>query len=586
MKVAHLTTVDLSLLFLIRPQLLSIVEMGGEGVGISAPGPFVEELEAAGIRHVALTSSTRGMAPWQDLKAAVQLWRILRRERPDILHTHNPKPGLYGRVLGRLAGVPIVINTVHGLYAAPDDSLPKRLLVYVLETIAARFSDAELVQSSEDLALLSRWRISPRGRARFLGNGVDLARFDPRRTDATDRRRIRAQLGISDGQVVVGMVGRLVEEKGYPELFSAARILKSDYVVLVIGPDDDVKGDALDPALIRQAQADGVRFLGMRTDLEHLYRAMDLFVLPSHREGFPRAAMEAAAMGLPVVATDIRGCREVVEHGVNGLLIPVQDPDALANAIRKLGEDGELRAELGAAGYQKARHSFDEDRVVATVIDTYRQVAVRKGLTNLAEALGSDRGSPSLRLANPTDAIAIARLHLENIVSGFLSRLGRRFLVTLYRALISWPGAVVVVVDAGAGPIGFVAGVMDTAAFYKGFLLQHGAAAFVSGFPALLHPANIRRAWETLTYRGAGIAANAELLSMAVDPNWRGRGLGNQLGKKLLEALASVGATPVRVVVGAANAAAVSAYERMGFVHAGSTEVHAGEISRVLVWPA
>lgn len=149
MKVAHLTTVDLSLRYLVFSQMLAVRDAGGEAIGISAPGPWVDELEAAGIRHIPLHSSTRGMDIPADLRAARQLWKILRRENLDVLHTHNPKPGLYGRVLGRLAGVPIVVNTVHDLYATPDDPLPKRALFYALEAFASRFSDAELVQNPE-----------------------------------------------------------------------------------------------------------------------------------------------------------------------------------------------------------------------------------------------------------------------------------------------------------------------------------------------------------------------------------------------------------------------------------------------------
>ena len=388
MKVMHITTVDLSLRFLVRPQLLSIVHMGGQAVGVSAPGPWVDELTADGIRHVALHASTRGAAPLQDLRAAGQFWRVLRSERPDVLHTHNPKPGLYGRLLGWLARVPIVVNTVHGLYATPDDPLIKRGLVYSIEALASRFSDAELVQSAEDLALLKRWRIVPRGKARLLGNGVDLRRFDPDRSDGRTRDRLRREFGIADDQIVVGIVGRLVEEKGFLELFAAAASLDPRYVVVVVGPADDAKGDALTSEVISRARAGGVRFLGMRTDVDELYRAMDIFVLPSHREGFPRSAMEAAAMGLPVIASDIRGCREVVEHGFNGLLIPVRDAEALAAAIRNLGEDHAARTRMGAAGRQKARLSFDEDQIVSIVVDTYRRVAQRKGLLQLVADLG------------------------------------------------------------------------------------------------------------------------------------------------------------------------------------------------------
>ena len=385
MKVAHLTTVDLSLRYLVFPQMLAVRDQGGESIGISAPGPWVEELEAAGIRHIPLRSSTRGMNVLADLRAARELWKILRRENLDVLHTHNPKPGLYGRVLGRLAGVPIVVNTVHGLYATPDDPIAKRALVYVLEALAARFSDAELVQNPEDLTLLTRWRITPPARTELLGNGVDLERFRPDKYDGAHRTAVRNEWGVGDDQIVVGIVGRLVAEKGYPELFEAVQQLDERFVLVCIGPHDPDKADELPRELIETARADGVRFLGMRTDVDALYPALDLFVLPSHREGFPRAAMEAAASGLPVIATDIRGCRQVVEPGVNGLLVPVKDPAALAAAIRRLGEDAATRVAMGRAGRQRAEQHFDERQVVDKVMAAYREVARRKGLDHLLE---------------------------------------------------------------------------------------------------------------------------------------------------------------------------------------------------------
>ena len=172
--IAHLTTVDLSLRFLVLPQLEAPLAAGIRSVGISAPGPWVGELADRGIEHLALGTSTRGMNLRKDLRAAWDLYRALRRLRPQVLHTHNPKPGLYGRVMGRLAGVPIVVNTVHGLYATPDDPLVKRLVVYGLEACASRFSDLELVQSAEDAALMKRLKLAPTRRVVLLGNGIDL----------------------------------------------------------------------------------------------------------------------------------------------------------------------------------------------------------------------------------------------------------------------------------------------------------------------------------------------------------------------------------------------------------------------------
>ncbi|HWH36074.1 MAG TPA: glycosyltransferase family 4 protein [Acidimicrobiales bacterium] len=373
MRVAHLTTVDTSLRYLLLPQLLAVVAEGGVAIGISAPGDSVDHLAGLGIEHRPLASSTRSADLRADLRAAAELWSVLRREHFDVLHTHNPKPGLYGRVLGRLAGVPVVVHTTHGLYATTEDRWPKRLAVYLAEALAARFSHAELVQNPEDLALMTRLHILPRGRGVLLGNGIDLERFDPDR-HGNARAVMRRRLGIGDDQLVVGTVGRLVAEKGHRELFEAMTLLDRHYQLVVVGPEDPEKADALPAEVLDAARARGVRLLGMRSDVEELYAAMDIFVLASHREGFPRAAMEAAAMGLPVVATDIRGCREIVVDGDNGLLVRPRDPAALAAAIARLGPDAGLRARMGARGRARARTDFDERQVVARVLDTYAQI--------------------------------------------------------------------------------------------------------------------------------------------------------------------------------------------------------------------
>jgi glycosyltransferase involved in cell wall biosynthesis len=378
-KIAHLTTIDLSLRFLMLAQLGALRDEGHEVVGISAPGPWVADLERAGIRHVPLESSTRGANVGADARSALELWRVLRRERPDVLHTHNPKPGIYGRIIGRMAGVPIVVNTVHGLYATPDDAWTRRVGVYAVEAVASRFSDAELILNAEDFELMRRMRLTKR--PRLIGSGVDLERFDPDRFTQAERRAVRKELGVEPNQLVIGTVGRLVAEKGYPELFAAVRRLDpSRFVLVVIGAADPDKRDALSKDLLAGARADGVRVLGHRDNVDALYAAMDVFVLASHREGYPRAAMEAAAMGLPIVATDIRGCREVVQHGHNGFLVPPRDASSIANSITRLGDSSRLRTTMGDAGHALARVRFDEQRVARVVLDTYGEVAARKGI--------------------------------------------------------------------------------------------------------------------------------------------------------------------------------------------------------------
>jgi glycosyltransferase involved in cell wall biosynthesis len=375
-RLVHVTTVDMSLALLLGRQLRAFADAGMEVIGVSAPGPFVPQLESWGIRHIALQHATRSAAPGQDVLAFKELRGLFRRLRPDIVHTHNPKPGLYGRLAARTTGVPGVVNTVHGLYASPEDRAVTRWVVYTLERLASLCSAAELVQNAEDLALLERLGV-PKDKLVLLGNGVDLERFRPRPAPH-ERRRARAVLGVSGEVVVVGTVARLVWQKGFRELFAAAELLRErcpKVLFVVVGGSDPDKSDAIGREDQEEASRRGrIVFAGSREKMEEVYQAFDMFVLPSHREGFPRSAMEAAATGLPVIATDIRGCRQAVSHGVSGLLVPLRDPPRLAAAIEELAADAELRRRMGAAGRRKAEAEFDDRTVVAKTLEAYERV--------------------------------------------------------------------------------------------------------------------------------------------------------------------------------------------------------------------
>jgi glycosyltransferase involved in cell wall biosynthesis len=373
-RLLHVTTTDISLELLLGPQLRAFRDGGYDVHTASAPGPFVAGLVADGIAHHPLRHATRAFALGHDAAAPAELYRLFRRLRPDIVHTHNPKPGVYGRMAARAARVSLVVNTQHGLYAQLADRAARRLPVYALERLAATCSDVELIQNPQDLQTLVRLRV-PRKKLRLLGNGVDLDRFHPQPADV--RKAVRAELGVDEDQIVVGAVGRLVWEKGYAELFAAAKRLlarRDDLAVVVAGPFDADKGDPLTPADTAAAEAAGVRFLGHRDDPERLYAAFDIYVLASHREGFPRSAMEAAASGLPIVATDIRGCREVVDHDRTGLLVPARDPTALEAAIDRLAGDAATRRRLGQAASARARAEFDQCRVIARTLEVYAEL--------------------------------------------------------------------------------------------------------------------------------------------------------------------------------------------------------------------
>jgi glycosyltransferase involved in cell wall biosynthesis len=383
LRVAHITTVDQSLRYLLLNQMRSIAQAGYEVTGISAPGSDVPVIESMGIRHIAVPL-TRRLTPLADLRALVQLYHIFRREQFTIVHTHTPKPGLLGQLAARMAGAPVVVNTVHGFYF--HEHMPRlwREFYITMERIAARCSDLVLSQSREDLDTAIRLGICPRERIQLLGNGIDIQRFDRNRVDPATLAHLRSTLGLPSGVPVIGFVGRLVVEKGILELARAVQQVQSRFgpvTLLIVGGVDREKAGALNHEDIQAAAGTATCiFAGVRQDMPDMYALMDVFALPSYREGFPRAPMEASAMGAPCVVTNVRGCREAVEHERNGLIVPLRDVDALAEALIRLLRDHDRRRAMGDAGRRMAREQFDERLVFQRVLAAYHRLLNEKGV--------------------------------------------------------------------------------------------------------------------------------------------------------------------------------------------------------------
>jgi glycosyltransferase involved in cell wall biosynthesis len=383
-KVAHITTVDSSLRYLLLDQLIELRAAGYEVIGVSSPGADVPIIEAAGIRHIS-APMTRNFTPLADAVSLWKLYRVMRRERFTLVHTHNAKPGLLGQLAARMAGVPIVVNTVHGFYFHEHMPKARRWFYLILEKIGARCSDVILSQNREDIETALKLGVCSPARIHHLGNGIDLRRFDPRKLDRRKLVQLRAEIGLPPAGPVVGFVGRLVADKGLPELLQAAAIIRKQLPqarFLIIGPADDEKRDALTPEVAqRYGVSDVCLFPGPRQDLPELLGLMDVFVLPSHREGFPRSPMEASAMGVPCVVSDVRGCREVVDHGRNGLIVPLGDVKGLSDALLRLLSDPAEAKRLGAEGRFIAAQRFDQRTVFGTVQREYRRLLRSKGLT-------------------------------------------------------------------------------------------------------------------------------------------------------------------------------------------------------------
>jgi len=389
-KVAHIAASDVTLTTLLLNQLHHFREAGFEVAGIAARGPHAKDLDAAGVPFFEIPVS-RAFGPLGDLRALVALIRVLRREKFDIIHTHTPKGGLIGQYAGLLAGVPLRMHTIHGLYF-PGFMRPEHRWRYVwLERITLAFSHHNFSQNPEDIPVAVDEKIARPDRLEQIGNGIPLERFDPASFSAEQRRAIRRELGYTDEHLVVGMVGRLVAEKGYYDAFEAARIVKQrvpNARFLFVGRFEP-KFDAIKPEdLALRGIADIAQFLGHRDDLPRLYAAMDVFMLPSHREGFPRSVMEAAAMAKPSVVTAIRGCRQTVDDELTGLMVPLRDPPALAAALERLLLDPEERRRLGAAAREKALREFDEAKIIDAIIAAYRRLSADAPKTLIGRVLG------------------------------------------------------------------------------------------------------------------------------------------------------------------------------------------------------
>ncbi len=391
-KVAYITSVDSTVHYILLNQILYLKREGYEVHAVCSKGPLMGEIESRGI-PVFTIEIQRRISPLADLRALWQLYRLFLRERYTIVHTHTPKPGLLGQLAARMAHVPIVVNTVHGFYFHDHMNRWARAFFIALAKIAAFCSDKILSVNSEDIATAIKEGICPSWKIEYLGNGIDLTTFDPQRFSDADVARSRQELRAPHDVGIVGFVGRLAaKRKGFCDFLSAARCVLErlpDIRFLIIGEADHGKPDAVEPSVaVDYGIAEHCVFLGQRPNYELplLYRTMNVLVLPSLFEGMPRAVMEASAMQVPAVVTDVKGNREAIEHGRNGLLVPLGDVQALAEAMVELLTDREKARRMGEEGRRIALQRFDEYRVFDKVRDEYERLLREKGLVGPTRA--------------------------------------------------------------------------------------------------------------------------------------------------------------------------------------------------------
>lgn len=375
-RVAQVATSPLSIRFLLMDQIERLRRDGYEVEAVSAPGAALQEVQARGI-PVQTVPLLREPSPVADLRSVAALKELFARRRYHVVHSHTPKAGLLAPLAARLARTPVILHTIHGLLFHDRTPPARRAFGMACELWTGRLSHRLLSQTHEDVRVANRYRLSSADRIEYIGNGIDVGRFSRDRIPDA-RAELRAQFGFLDDVVVVGMVGRLVEEKGFREFVHAmAQVMaaKPNVSMLLVAPDDPGQSDGIPPErLLKMVDRSRVRHLGFRSDLPELYSAMDVFVLPSHREGIPRTVLEASSMELAVVASNIRGCREAVVDGLTGLLVEPRNPRALAEAISSLVDDSEERSRMGKAGRNHVVSEFDAELVLGRLSEYYSRV--------------------------------------------------------------------------------------------------------------------------------------------------------------------------------------------------------------------
>ncbi len=383
MKICQLCAVDFTLNHFLLPLIDGMQTAGWRVTAVCSNGPLLKALSERGYTIEAVAIA-RSMNPVAALGSTIDLIRLFRRERFDVLHVHTPVAALIGRVAGRIAGIPLVVYTAHGFYFHDEMPRWKRALFVALERFGGLFTDLLFSQSTEDAELAINEHIAPRERVLAIGNGVDVSRFDPAEVGVGDTAR--AALGIPADAFVVGMIGRQVREKGVAEFLAAAAELAPRFPqawFLLVGErlaSDHASGVEAELAAARVALGERLVTPGLRSDIPELLAAMDLFCLPSWREGMPRTIIEAMMMGKPVLATDIRGAREEVVAEQTGLLVPSRSPERLAEAMQRFVDDPDWGRRLGQAGRQRALLLYDEKEVVARQLERIALAARQRGL--------------------------------------------------------------------------------------------------------------------------------------------------------------------------------------------------------------
>lgn len=346
-KLLRITTVPVSLSVLLKSQL-KFMRDHFDVLAVSSGGDSLDELKNdVGIRIKAV-EMTRKITPIQDLLALFKLIKLMRAEKPLIVHTHTPKAGLLGMLSAKIAGVPVRLHTVAGLPLLERTGLQRKIL-NIVESLTYRCATMVYPNSKQMLEIILENNFCPTHKAKVIGkgssNGIDTSFFDPAMFDFQYCNNQRESIGLTADDFVFCFIGRVVADKGIHELVSAyLNIFENNKKaqLIIVGPFEQ-KLDPIDPAIYNEIITHpGIHWIDFKKDIRPYLAISDVFTFPSYREGFPNVVMQAGAMGLPCIVSDINGCNEIIENGFNGLIVPAKSIEKLQSAMEVLLYDKEV----------------------------------------------------------------------------------------------------------------------------------------------------------------------------------------------------------------------------------------------------
>ena len=374
LKLLRLTTVDISLNSLLKGQLRYLSQYF-EVVGVAADTGVLQQVsEREGVRVVDLPMH-REISLWADCKSLWTLIKLFRRERPDIVHANTPKASLLGMVAAALCRVPNRIYTVTGLRFETTQGV-LRFVLRTMERITCLCATKVIPEGDGVKSILLRERITCKPMQKILNgniNGVDLEWYD--RTESVMQRAAEVRGDLTDFTFV--FIGRIVRDKGVNELVEAFSRLaneRSDVRLMLVGRfEDDL--DPLPQHTKKQIESnERISFVGYQSDVRPYLVASDVLVLPSYREGFPNVVLQAGAMGLPVIVTDVNGSDEAICSGVNGVIVPKYSSEVLYCAMSDMVSDRDATANMAAVAREMVASRFDQKDVWAALANMYKEL--------------------------------------------------------------------------------------------------------------------------------------------------------------------------------------------------------------------